>query len=106
MQLLFCFSCELNSRLPKYYLATADVNCTSVASNSWGYWGYTTIDLSQVLADKTLLAIVPQLCTLRGDPAVIGLMSFTYTASNYTLIPRVNHKNSGTYSVQFLIIYR
>ena len=97
---------ELNSRLTKYYIATADVDCTNVASNSWGYWGYTTIDLSQLLANKTLISITPQLCILKGDPAVIGLMSFTYNASNQQLIPRVNFKNSGTFSVQFLVMYR
>lgn len=97
---------QLNSSLTKYYIAIADVNCTNTASNSWGFWGYTTIDLSQLLANKTLISIIPQLCILKGDPAVIGLMSFTYNASNHQLIPRVNFKNSGTFSVQFEIKYK
>ena len=97
---------QLNSSLTKYYITTADVNCTNTASNSWGFWGYTTIDLSQLLANKTLISIIPQLCILKGDPAVIGLMSFTYNTSNHQLIPRVNFKSSGTFSVQFVVMYR
>lgn len=96
----------LKSTLSKYHMVTADVNCSNVATNSWGYWGYTNIDLSQILTGKTIIAIVPQLCVLKNDFAVIGLMSFKYNAATYTLTPRVNHKNSGIYSVQFLIIYK